>query len=81
MTTKRTHNKRALLRDRWESPNLARGTTPAWSDPAPNWRRHMPLDTPGAMALASQLLVSTLIDVHGVRNPAEISVSVLPRWG
>ena len=59
----------ALLRDGWLPPSGS-------PDDTPNWHRLIPADMPGAPALASQLLVSALIDVHNVAYPDQITVSV-----
>lgn len=61
----------SLVRNRWMSPQVD-------SDETPNWYRALPLDTMGLPALASQLLVSTLIDFHGLRHPDELTVIVGP---
>lgn len=62
----------ALIRDKWIAPSGTEGDTP-------NWHRVIRPGTMGAAALASQLLVSTLIDVHGVGDPSQLEVTIGPR--
>jgi hypothetical protein len=63
---------------RWRPSDLAgrEGFDPPEHDDVPNWHRTVSLDNPGAAKLVASILVRTLVDVHSLKDAAELDVTI-----